>query len=58
MIQVDGRSSALGVNLAITWVRGQQTSHLTIFDGGFVVASLAVMIYDSGSQDNVYGENY
>jgi len=27
-------------------------------DGGFIVASLAVVIYDCGAQDNVYGENY
>ena len=58
MIQVGGRSSALCVNLAISQVRGEQTSHLTIFDGGFVVVSSAVMIYDWGAQDNVYGENY
>jgi len=58
MIQVGGRSSALGINTVIAKVRGEQTSNLTIFDGGFVVASLAVVIYDWGAQDNVYGENY
>ena len=28
--------------------------HLTIFDGGFVVASFAVVIYDWGAQGNIY----
>jgi len=28
------------------------------FDGGFVVTSVAVMVYDWGAQDNVYEENY
>jgi len=58
MIQVGGRSSAFGVNIAISKVRGEQTSHLTTFDDGFVVASFAVVIYDWGAQDNAYGENY
>jgi hypothetical protein len=58
MIQVGGRSSTVRVNIIIPKVRGEQTSHLTIFDGGFAVASLTVLIYDWGAQDNVYGENY
>jgi len=31
---------------------------MAIFDSGFVVASLTVLIYDWGAEDNVYGENY
>jgi len=58
MIQVGGRTSAVRVNAVISKVRGEQTSHLTIFDDGIAVASLAVVIYDWGAQDNVYGENY
>jgi len=58
MIQVGGRSSAFGVKLAMSLVRGEQTWQLTIFNGSFVVASAVVMIYDWGAQDNLYGENY
>ena len=58
MIQVGGRSSAVRVKLLIPNVRGEQTSHLTIFDGGFAVASFTAVIYDWGAQDNVYEENY
>jgi len=58
MIQVGGRRSAFRVNIVIVQVRGEQTSDLTIFDGGFVVASLTVLIYDWGAQGNLYGELY
>jgi len=58
MIQVGGHSSAVRVKPAILLVRVDQASHLTTFDGGFVVASLAVVIYDWGAQDNAYEENY
>jgi len=46
------------MKLVISGVRGEQTSHLTISDGGFVVASVALVIYDYGAQDIVYGENH
>jgi len=54
MIQVCGHSSALRVNIVILKVRGEQTSHLTIFDSIFIVISVAVVIYDWGAQNNVY----